>query len=90
MWSNYALKKTPLDCKDVWGSKVSDTLRRNFYVDSMLKSLKFEEEAVELMKDVKLMCKSGRLHLKKFSKTARKFWKQCQPAIEEKVLWNAT
>ena len=42
--SNYALKKTPLDYKEVWGSKASDTLRCNFYVDDMLKSIKFEEE----------------------------------------------
>ena len=32
----------------------------------MLKSVKSEEEAVELVKDAKLMCKSGRFHLAKF------------------------
>ena len=45
--SNYALKKTPLDYKEVWGSKASDTLHCNFYDDDTLKSLKFEEEAVD-------------------------------------------
>ena len=83
MWSNYALKKTPLDCKDVWGSKVSDTVRRNFYVNGMLRSLKFEEEAVELMKDVKLMCKSGRLHLKKFSTNSKKVL-EAMPACDRR------
>ena len=42
--SNYALKKTLLDYEEVWGSKASGTLHQNFYVDGMLKSLKFEEE----------------------------------------------
>ena len=42
--SNYPLKKTSLDYKYVWESKASDTLRQIFYVDDMLKSLKFEEE----------------------------------------------
>ena len=64
--SNYALKKLSLDYKEVCGSKASETLCRNFYVDDMLKSVKSEEEAVELVKDVKPMCKSGGFHLSKF------------------------
>ena len=64
--SNYALKKKSLDYKVVCGSKTSETLRRNFHVDDMLQSIKVEEEAVELVKDVKLMCKSGGFHLTKF------------------------
>ena len=54
--SNYALKKWSLDYKDVCGSRASETLCWNFYVDDMLKSVKSEEVAVELVKDVKLMC----------------------------------
>ena len=71
--SNYALKKTSLEFKEDWGSKGSDTLRRNIYVDDMLKSLQFEEEAVELVKDVKIMCKSGEFHLIKFLTNSKKF-----------------
>ena len=40
----------------------------------MLKSLKFEEEAVELVKDVKLMFKSGGFHLTKFLTNSKKVW----------------
>ena len=54
-WSNCALKKKSLEFKEIWGSKGSDTLRWNVYVDDMLKSLKFKEEEVELVKHVKLM-----------------------------------
>ena len=48
--------KWSLDYKDVCGSRASETLCWNFYVDDMLKSVKSEEVAVELVKDVKLMC----------------------------------
>ena len=54
--SNYALIK----------SKSSEILHQNFYVDDMLKSVKSEEEAVGLINDVKLICKSGGFHLTKF------------------------
>ena len=81
--SNYALKKTSLDYKDVWGSKASDTLRQNFYVDDMLKSLKFEEEAVELVKDTKLMCKSSGFHLTKFLGNSKKVL-EAIPACDRK------
>ena len=63
--SNYALKKT-LDYKEVCGSKASETLRLNFCVDDILKSIKSEEKAVQSVKDVKLMCKSGGFHLTEF------------------------
>ena len=33
--SNYALKKISFACKEVCGSKASETLRQNFYVDDM-------------------------------------------------------
>ena len=37
----------------------------------MLKSVKSEEEVVELVKDVKLMCNSGGFHLTKFLKNSK-------------------
>ena len=70
--SNYALKKTSLDYKEVCGSKASETLDRNLYVDDMLKSAKSEEEAVELVKDVKLTCKFGGFHLTMFLTNSKK------------------
>ena len=70
--SNYPLKKASLDYKEVCGSKVSETLSQNFHVDDMLKSVKSEEETVELVKDVKPMCKSGGFHLTKFLTNSKK------------------
>ena len=37
--SNYALKRTAADNERQSGGKASDTLRRNFYVDGLLKSV---------------------------------------------------
>ena len=43
--SNYALKKTSTDYKDVYGFQASETLQRNFYVDDLLKSVKVKNKA---------------------------------------------
>ena len=48
--SNYDLKKISLNYKEFCGSKASETLHQNFYVDDKLKSVKPEEEVVELVK----------------------------------------
>ena len=46
--------------------EAAETLRSNFYVDDLLKSVKDEEIAVTLMKDVKAFCAEGGFHLTKF------------------------
>ena len=51
--ANYALKRTADDNEDSYGTKVADTLRRNFYVDDVLKSASAEDETIKLAKDVK-------------------------------------
>ena len=38
--SNYALKKTSVEYKEQYGEEASKTLRRNFYVDDLLKSVR--------------------------------------------------
>ena len=63
--SNYALKKTSVDYKHVYGSEASNTLQQNFYIDNLLKSVKIEEEAIELIKSIKLLCKFSGFNLTK-------------------------
>ena len=46
--------------------EVAETLRSNFYVDDLLKSVRDEEIAITLMKDVKALCAEGEFHLTKF------------------------
>ena len=45
--------------------EASKTLQQNFYVDDLLKSVKNEEEAIELIKSIKLLCKCGGFNLTK-------------------------
>ena len=64
--SNYALRKTAADNETKYGTKVSETLRNNFYVDDMLKSVLNEETAIKLIQGVRKICADGGFHLTKF------------------------
>ena len=62
---NYALKKTALDNKLNYHRDVELTLKGNFYVDDLLKSVKSVSNAVKLIQDVSKMCSGGGFRLKK-------------------------
>ena len=64
--SNYALKRTSIDGKDQFGLEAVKTLQNNFYVDDLLKLVAQEEQAIQLIKNVKAMCLSGGFKLTKF------------------------
>ena len=62
---NYALKKTALDNESSYHPDVALTLKRNFYVDDLLKSVKDVSTAVKLIQDVSKMCSNGGFSLTK-------------------------
>ena len=66
--ANYALKRTADDNEDEYGSEAANTLRRNFYVDDVLKSASTEDETInfKLAKDTKAVCQNGGFNLTKF------------------------
>ena len=64
--SNYALRKTASDNQKEYGNDAAETLRRNFFVDDLLKSVNTHEVASKLVDDVRQMCIAGGLHLTKF------------------------
>ena len=64
--SNYGLKKTSIDGNNQFGLEAAKTLQNNFYVDDLLKSVAQEEQAIQLIKNVKVMCLSGGFKLTKF------------------------
>ena len=64
--SNYALKRTAVDNSSSFDVNASETVMKNFYVDDLLKSVKSEEYAVDLIKRVKEMCAAGGFNLTKF------------------------
>ena len=55
---------------------LTDNVRRSFYVDDGLKSLPSIEEAVELVKDIKEMCKRGGFNLHKFTSNRKEVIQQ--------------
>ena len=74
--SNFALKTTADDNEAAIGSTAAEFLRRNFYVDDGLKSVASIEEAVELAKDIKEMCKRGGFNLHKFTSNRKEVIEQ--------------
>ena len=70
--SNFALKCTAEDGENEFGVKAAETVKKNFYVDDLLKSLPTEEEAIEVVHDVKNMCAKGGFNLTKFVNNSRR------------------
>ena len=64
--SNYALRRTARDHEQKYGKEVADTLRGDFYVDDLLKSVQDKQKAIKLMKHVTAMCVEGGFWLTKF------------------------
>ena len=64
---NFALKKTGLDNESNYHADVALTLKRNFFVDDLLKSLTDVSTAVKLIHDVSKMCSDGGFHLTNFN-----------------------
>ena len=69
--ANYALHDTADASEPEFGKEVSDTIRRNFYVDDMLKSLGTVTEATSLVKGIRGACASGGFNLTKFISNSR-------------------
>ena len=63
---NYVLKWTACDNETKYIPDVANTLKKNFYVDDLLKSLKDIEAAARLVHDVINMCADGGICLTKF------------------------
>ena len=63
---NYAMKRKAMDNEEKYLKKPTDTLRRNFYVDDLLKSVRDVNTAICLLHEVIKLCAEGGLRLTKF------------------------
>ena len=81
--SNYVLKRTSIDGKYQFGLKATKTLQNNFYVDDLLKSVAQEDQAIQLIKNVKAMCSSGGFKLTKFLSNNKRVL-QCIPGKDRR------
>ena len=70
--SNCALRRTAIENENKFDKDAAETLKNNFYVDEILKSVENEDKAITLMKDVKLMCQEGGFNLTKFASSSKR------------------
>ncbi|XP_028406776.1 uncharacterized protein LOC114529218 [Dendronephthya gigantea] len=70
--ANFALKKTAKDNETSFNAKVIETVEKNFYVDDCLKSVREEEEAVDLAKKLRELLARGGFKLTKWLSNSRK------------------
>ena len=70
--ANRAVQQTADDNEEQFGPEVINTVRRNFYVDDVLKSVPNEENATHLAEQLIQLMKEGGFHLMKFASNSRK------------------
>lgn len=67
----YALRKAADDNAHKFSAEVTDTVKCNFYVDDLLKSLPSEEDAILMIQDLKAICQAGGFKLTKWFSNSR-------------------
>ena len=65
--SNYTLKKTAADNINKYGNEGSTIVKRNFYVDDLLKSFPDVMTAGDMVNKVRALCLEGGFNLRKFT-----------------------
>lgn len=64
--ANFALRRTAEDNKDQFHPSVCETIKRNFYVDDCLKSIKNTKNGKNMVNALTELCKKGGFRLHKF------------------------
>ena len=70
--ANFALKKTADDKASHFNNQAIETVQRNFFVDNCLKSVREEDEAIKLAKDLRELLALGGFKLTKWLSNSRK------------------
>ena len=78
--SNHVLKRTSIYGKDHFGLEAAKTLQNNFYVDELLKSVAQEDQKIQLIENVEVMCSAESFKLTKFLSSNKRV---LQSIIEE-------
>ena len=69
--ANVALAKTAEDNRKLFDPHIIRTVQRNFYFDDFLKSVKSDQDAINLMKDLTDLLKTGGFRLTKWLSNSR-------------------
>ena len=84
--ANRALNKTAQDNEDSSPQEAVKTVRRNFYVDDVLKSAPSTQEAVRLTSDLTKLLKEGGFRLTKFASNSREVLQSIPPDLRASPL----
>ena len=71
----YVLRKTVADNASDFDVEVAETLVKPFCVDNLLKSVEFEDSAIQLIQDVSKICQRGYFNLTKFTSNRKRVLK---------------
>ena len=86
--ANSILLRTADDNEERFDPSTIDTLRHNFYVDDLLKSVPTPENGITLMEQLIQLCAKGGFNLTKFVSNNRKVWsaipraKRADPSLD--------
>ncbi|XP_068217575.1 uncharacterized protein [Palaemon carinicauda] len=69
---NFCLRKTALDFGSKYNEKASNSIRRNFYVDNLLKAMDDEEECIKLTRDLINLCGDGGFRLNQWTSSSKR------------------
>ena len=70
--TNFGLKQTADDNQEMFSEEAVRTLRRNFYVDACLKSIKGETKAILLVSELRALLSKGGFRLTKWISSSRR------------------
>ena len=70
--ANFALRQAAIDNTSRFGIETADILKKDFYVDDLLKSKDGEEDTIEMLTDVQEICALGGFNLTKFTSNNKK------------------
>ena len=83
--ANFGLRRTADDNQDVFSKEVIETVRRNFYVDDCLKSVRDKVKAIPLVLDLHELLFKGGFRLTKWISNLRRVIESLP--ISERAVW---
>ncbi len=86
--ASYALKRTAEDNTGCFSAEATNTVKKNFYVDDLLKAVDTENHAIRLCKELKSLCASGGFKLTKWISNNRAVLASIPESERAKVIKN--
>ncbi|KAK0144476.1 hypothetical protein N1851_017180 [Merluccius polli] len=87
--ANYGLKHVAAEGQGNFSDDTIKFIQRNFYVDDGLSSVASEDQAIQLVKEARELCSTGKLRLHKFISNSKKVLdaipkEECAAAAKDK------